>query len=345
MKHRAGLIQAAITLFFLALTFSATAEDNGRPSGDDLRRQFRQAYEAGEYKDAIKYGKLLVKQFPTDAGAYYNLACACALDKKTLAASKALKKAAKNGFADYELATHDPDLAGVRTDPVYIEAIKLIRKNQVSGRAEFEKKAARSKPLIFTPPGYGKTTGAPLIVALHGYGSTAEDIMGAWKETATLFGAVVVAPRAVRTAPNTNGFSWGTIAEADQLVMRAIDQVLDQHRIDKQRIVLSGFSQGGAMTYELGLRHADRFSGLIPIVGRYDQSLHAASHAKPNKMPKVYIMVGAEDYTVESNQHAAQDMKAAGMSVKLNIYEGVGHSLPDNHEEEFQKALQFFWPN
>ena len=65
----------------------------------------------------------------------------------------------------------------------------------------------------------------------------------------------------------------------------------------------------------------------------------------PNQLPKVFIMVGSDDRALDGNCRAARDFEAAGISVKLNVYEGVGHALPPNHAAEFPKALQFFRRN
>ncbi|MFQ5461264.1 MAG: prolyl oligopeptidase family serine peptidase [Phycisphaerae bacterium] len=200
-------------------------------------------------------------------------------------------------------------------------------------------------PLIFTPPGYAPSMPAPLIVLLHGYGTTPEDIVAPWKHTAVEFGAILVAPRATRTVNHGQGFSWESVDVSDPVVVRAIDYVLAKYRVDKQRIVLCGFSQGGYLTYELGLRHAKMFCGLIPIAGRYDPMRQAPTDVAANQLPKVFIMVGGDDRTLESNRRAAKDFKAWGMSVKLNVYPGVGHHLPAHHDLEFRKALRLFWPN
>ncbi len=186
---------------------------------------------------------------------------------------------------------------------------------------------------------------APLIVLLHGYGTTPEDIVAPFKRTAVEFGAILVAPRATKSVNSGQGFSWESVDVSDPVIQRAIEYVLDKYRIDKQRIVLCGFSQGGYLTYELGMRHAKMFCGLIPIAGRYDGTQHAPADVAPNQLPKVFIMVGDQDGTLASNRRAAKELKAMGLSVKLRVYPGVGHHLPENHRAEFRKALRFFWPN
>ena len=44
-----------------------------------------------------------------------------------------------------------------------------------------------------------------------------------------------------------------------------IDQAVETYPVDRERLVVSGFSQGGLMAYELALREPRRFSGLVAM--------------------------------------------------------------------------------
>ncbi len=330
----------------------ALAQDE--PTEEQLYAQFQDAYRIKKYKIAIRVGNQLVKKSPLNDIYAYNLACVYALDEKTISASKWLKKAAKLGFSDFTKATNDVDLVSIRMDPGYMEAIKLIRKNKDEGRTGFAGKQgrtgaagkiAKSEPLIYTSPGHVRTAAAPVVILMHGWGTVAEDILGPWRETADELGLILVAPRAVRRAENTDGYTWGPVEEAEALVLAAYEKVIKAYRVDKQRVVLCGFSQGGSMTYYIGMRHADKFSGLIPMAGRYESAWKVGRNVAPSQYPKVFIMVGDKDELLLDSQRAAHALKAANFKVKLRVYEGVGHALPENYREEFRKALQFFWPN
>ena len=111
-----------------------------------------------------------------------------------------------------------------------------------------------------------------------------------------------------------------------------------EHQVDPRRVVLGGFSQGGQMAYTLGLRHADKFRGVIPIAGSYNPSYTVA---RDGGMPRVFVMVGEKDRALEANRAAAKDLEAKGAKVKLNVYPGVGHAFPQNSDEELLKALKF----
>ena len=206
-----------VLIVVFAISASSMAQKPDAMTVGELRAKFDSAYSAKKFKKAIKYGKELTKRFPNSTTYFYNLACAYALDEKTISASRTLKKAAKNGFSDFTLATNDPDLVSIRTDPGYMEAIKLIRKNQDEGVVALDAAQADSPPYIWVPPGHDAHGAAPLIVALHGYGTTAEDIAGAWQPSAQEFGAILLAPRAVKQV-NDNGYSWNNFADTKRTI-------------------------------------------------------------------------------------------------------------------------------
>ena len=92
----------------------------------------------------------------------------------------------------------------------------------------------------------------PLIVALHGTGSSPEGMVTAanlyrLSETA---GAVVVAPQALGAAFNDGSGRGGPAAEGVddvRFIEAAIEEVREHAKIDAQRIYLVGFSSGASM--------------------------------------------------------------------------------------------------
>ncbi|MHC5111125.1 MAG: alpha/beta hydrolase [Planctomycetota bacterium] len=331
---------------------SAQAQD-WKPSAAEMRSSVAGHFGTQEFKKVIISGLKFEKAHPGDAYIRYWLACAYAMTERPISSGKWLKKAAQAGFADFQRASDEVYLVTMRSDPAFIEALKLIRKNQDAGvkpriigggteAGAVGGGGAGHEPVVYVPPGLAKEISSPLIVLVHGYGTDPNDIIEPWKKTANTFNALLVAPQAPHAVGG--GYRWGGLQESIPIVMNAVDYMLANYRIDRQRIVLCGFSQGGHLTYAVGFRYAKTFSGLIPIAGRYDPSIHMASQVAPNHLPKVFIMVGEEDKALADNKKAYKELKGSRFSVKLNVYPGVGHHLPENFDAEFRKALQFIWP-
>lgn len=330
-----------------ALALSALAQDKAAPATQQPRSSVRQtqadleaAYQAKQWDKAIELSKKLIELDPASPVHPYNLACVSALGGKSAEALKALEQAAEKGFEDVSLISTDRDLDSIRSDPAFAKSLDRIKKNHDKTLDEFKRKADKSEPLIFVPEGLVKDQPAPVIVVLHGFGSTAEDVAGAWKAAADQAGAVLVAPRAV--TPAGAGFEWGAVDQAEYLVLRAIDAAAKQHKLDDKRVILSGFSQGGLMAYAIGVRNPAKFAGLIPVAANW-QAGYAPAPKSAAGFPRIFAMVGSKDPVLDANRQAAGEFEKAGVKIKLNVYDGVGHAFPSNRDEELRKALDFIF--
>ncbi|MBU0638835.1 MAG: dienelactone hydrolase family protein [Planctomycetes bacterium] len=336
MKHiLCGVACAALIL----LPAAALAQE----SVDSLRRAYFEAYQSKDWPSAIEIGLKLVERDPANSHNAYNLACAYGLSGDAENALIWARKAAEAGFSDRYLFETDPDLKPIRTLPGYPATLEIVRQHAARDRAAFLKLAEKSTPLIVVPEDLDRGKPAPLIVALHPYGGTAEQIAGVWRSVAQKSGAILVAPRAVRPTGvgRAAGFEWGTADEADYLVTSAVKVVLKEHKIDEQRIVLTGFSQGAYIAFNLGIRHPDKFAGVIPVAGSYNSSEAGPALLEGARRPRFYVMVGDRDPILEANRTAAKEYQKAGIPVQLKVYENLGHTFPKNTDEELHQAMKF----
>ncbi len=335
-----ALRQCIAVLAAAALTLGASAsqlmgQDESTPDARQLNQRMLDAYRAGDYDKSIEIGLKLIERTPRDSNVQYNLACLYALKGDKATALDWLKKSADGGFFDIRLARTDPDLKSLHGEAAYKSALETIQGNSERALGEFKSKAEASKPLVVVPPDLDKSKPAPLIVALHPYGATAEWIVGRWRDVAKERGAILAAPRAVRS--EGQGFQWGAVNEADLIVTNALKQVMGEHNIDKDRVVLTGYSQGAMMSFALGAKHAKVFSGVIPVAGSFDLTSEELSGGE---LPKFYIMIGDKDEALASNRKAAKDLEGKAKDVEIIIYENLGHTFPSD-PKELTKALDF----
>jgi predicted esterase len=307
-------------------------------SSRQLSRDFTAAHSAGDYAKAIEIGRKWTRFNKRDSGAAYNLACAYALHGDKPKAFEWLNKSVDRGWDDASHMRVDTDLDSLRDLPEFaaiIERVMELRKPKLD-------KARTSEPIVILPPNHDKTKAATVIVALHGYGSNADSFSSTWKETAAEMNAILVVPRAI-TSVSENGYSWDAIDVADAIVSSALEQVKKSHKVAEGRVVLTGFSQGGYMAFNLGRLHPDRFAGVIPVAGMFVPASASPSGSSTKNWPKYFIMIGDADRerTVESNRQATDVLRSAGVSVKLKTYPGLGHQFPPDHTKELVKAVRF----
>jgi phospholipase/carboxylesterase len=89
------------------------------------------------------------------------------------------------------------------------------------------------------------------------------------------------------------------------------------------RIVLAGFSQGGAIALQTGLRHADRLGGIValstylPLAGSLDAEASAANKAIP-----IFMAHGTEDplIPVQLAEESRRSLELRGYGVEWNTW-------------------------
>jgi polyhydroxybutyrate depolymerase len=127
---------------------------------------------------------------------------------------------------------------------------------------------------IHVPPASDPATKMPALVFAHGYQGTAAGVMKnqALMNWADREGVAVIAaqsdgpgwdlPYGPRTF-DSDGVSEETYFDA------VVSDAVAKFPLDRSRIVMSGFSAGGMMTWHLACSRPDLFAGFIPIAGTF----------------------------------------------------------------------------
>ena len=328
----------------LALAVSIAMPGSVRAQTDDVGELIDKmvaAYEAEDWPTALEYGQKLVSLEPQSSMHPYNMACVYARSGESEKALKWLGRSVELGFSDGELLRSDADLDSLRDTEAFAHILRDFEARMGKGADQLEALIARNEPLILTPPEHDATQPAPVIVALHGFGVDAEDIGETWHGPAAHIGAVVVAPRAVRKAEGRDGFSWGPVDEAERIVLAALEVAKKKVAFDPERVVLTGFSQGGYMSLNLAARHPQLFRGVIPVAAFYRPEHAEFAPAAEGRSPRFYVMVGGADAGLESNRAAVAALESKGYDAKLVEFEGLGHTFPPERDVEMHKALHF----
>jgi phospholipase/carboxylesterase len=106
--------------------------------------------------------------------------------------------------------------------------------------------------------------------------------------------------------------------------------------VPADRIVLAGFSQGGAIALYRGLRHPDRLAGImalstwLPLAARLGAEVHPANAAVP-----IFMAHGTWDPTVSLDfaRYSRQQLVAAGYDVEWREYPMAHAVCPDEIED------------
>ncbi len=105
--------------------------------------------------------------------------------------------------------------------------------------------------------------GCGVILDVHGWTMSADqqDQHTRMRTLAPPRGYVVVQPTAPGTPP-----SWGT-GEHDDVVWELVQAVIDVYDVDVDRVHVTGFSQGGMMSFRMLCAHAEALASIAPVAG------------------------------------------------------------------------------
>ena len=128
--------------------------------------------------------------------------------------------------------------------------------------------------------------------------------------------------------------NWDTVQESQD----RIEELLEKEK-GAEKIILAGFSQGGAMALHVGLRNQKDIAGIFVMSGYL---LESETKPAPNKETGVPIALfhGKADPVVpfEAAGRTKEALEEAGYSPSMNVYEWMEHSVC---EDEIAHVFQF----
>jgi phospholipase/carboxylesterase len=189
------------------------------------------------------------------------------------------------------------------------------------------------------PPANGQPAKAG-IVLLHGWGANAADLaplVKFWE----LPGVEFYLPNAPWPHPQgAGGRMWYDLfqdqqglPESREALISWLKNLASSSGLGLERMVLAGFSQGGAMALDVGLS--------LPLAGVISWSgyLHAPPVIAQSPAPPVLLIHGCQDMVVpvQLAQAAQASLRAAGVSVQYHELE-MGHEITP---EALNRSFQF----
>jgi len=128
----------------------------------------------------------------------------------------------------------------------------------------------------FIPSSYSKDSSIPLVVLLHGYGST-----GAQQESYMKFESVAEKNKFMLVYPDGTIDSVGrrfwnatdaccsffSQVDDDAYLLAILKEMESRYSIDAKRIYFVGHSNGGFMSYRMACKHPDRIAAIASLAG------------------------------------------------------------------------------
>jgi phospholipase/carboxylesterase len=196
--------------------------------------------------------------------------------------------------------------------------------------------------------GAHETDTLPMIVAIHGMGDRPEN----WVDSFAKFPipARVFFPRA--PTPYGNGFSWFSyppksvddltlgVELAGQRLAQAIRE-LTQKNPTRGKAIVTGFSQGGFLSFELAVHHPDVIDAAFPMSGGLPAPILPTSEAAARACAPIFAMHGTADpiVPIAMARDAVNKIASLGGSAKLEEFPNVVHTVTTAERAEMQQRI------
>lgn len=190
--------------------------------------------------------------------------------------------------------------------------------------------------LLYLPDDYASAAQErfPLLLFLHGGGEGGADLEKVKQhgppkliEDGESFPMLVVSPQ----NPSLTQF-WD-----DQKLIRLLDEIEGSHRVDPNRVYLSGLSRGGYGAWRLAIQNPDRFAALIPISGG-----GPLPYVNKIKAVPTWVFHGGQDPVIplSESERMVDALREAGGNVQLTVYPESGH---DAWTQTYSNPEVFEW--
>jgi predicted peptidase len=180
--------------------------------------------------------------------------------------------------------------------------------------------------LRYIPPGYDQQPEKkwPLILFLHGAGERGNDL-----NMLKRHGIPKIAERKkmpfITLSPQCPEPLWWS--DYLPLLEALVEQTIQTHHVDPNRIYLTGISMGGFGTWHLAAEYPKRFAAIAPICGGGPWMFGFPERASEILHLPVWAFHGDQDNVVpiECSEQMVNYMKSCGGNVKYTVYQNVAH--------------------
>ena len=158
---------------------------------------------------------------------------------------------------------------------------------------------------IFVPGSYNKSKPAPLILALHGYTSSGDEMEKFLQLTpvAQAKGILYVHPDGAMDSTESRFWNatpaccnlTNSSVDDDKYLMSIIDEVSKKYNVDQKRIFIIGHSNGGFMAHHMACAHPDRIAAIASLAGATYDDPSACKAKQPVSVLQIW---GTADATI-----------------------------------------------
>ena len=183
---------------------------------------------------------------------------------------------------------------------------------------------------IAMPEGHDGAGKVPVLAFAHGYKGSAKGVMRnkSLRRLASDLGAALIAFNSIDgtwSIPNHPGHMEADGSVEFSYVRAVLEDAASQFPLDTSRVVSTGFSSGGMLTWNLACEMPDRFAGFVPVAGTF-WLVPPETCNKP--VTSIVHIHGDADRTVPLTGRVIGPTKQGEVAEALAMYQEFGGFAP-----------------
>ena len=196
--------------------------------------------------------------------------------------------------------------------------------------------------LTIEPDDYDASLQYPLFILLHGFGANMQDLASlspAINREGYVY-ACPQAPMSFQLGPGMVGYGWTPrgaeatpedIQNAEDALDTFFVEIMEKYQVSPGNVILSGFSQGGGMTYRCGLRQPNLFAGLAVLSGTLPDTDALKARLPEERNQSIFVVHGTADSVlpIDRGRAAHEFLQSAGYQPQYKEYPMAHEISPD----------------
>lgn len=208
--------------------------------------------------------------------------------------------------------------------------------------------------LTVYPDGYAEGKQYPLVILLHGFGANKEDLsdLAPLIDRDNYIYVLPDAPLATVDDPTVRAWyerggreSPAAVREALAALEGFVGEVLARFRVPPARVLLGGFSQGGAISLRYGLPRPDVFTGIVVLSGSLRQVDDLTPTLPAERTQPIFVAHGRHDTMVpfEWSKDLVAYLEAQGYRPTYRTYP-IDHEISPDLMRDLRDWLKHVLP-
>ena len=316
----------------------------------EYRNRVLRYHQQKRYRDALEVALVAAQKIPDyDAKTSFWIACLQSRLGSHDDAIRTLHDAVKRNLWWPTATLQDPDLESLRGRPEF----KVIEAECEQLRHE-QSEQATPDLLVRVPLDYSKERDSPGLIVFHQrYGERPQLSSEPWLSVLSR-GMLLAVPWSSQVYAS-DGRCWDSLELSERDVKWTFSKLSAKHRLSLEKIVLGGFSQGGALSIYSAMRKLVPCRGFVAVAPSdwVVPERPALEREQPSEAFTSFIrsvdcrglrgvvIIGDKDPFFPKVQLQYALMVEKGLEGRLIVEPGLGHDYPEGFEDKLAAAVDF----